>query len=129
MDSVTRVEGFGNLSGLISLLNDEVTRTGLDDGLDVGVLVAGNDDEPTGMGPDLLVLADAQLHELVATQDGALAPEADRGVLLPRPLTALDALVDVTHRGFVGGGAPLLLALHGRILSRMGSAATARERD
>src|SRR6516225_5384354 len=110
--SGTRVVLFGNLSGLIWLLNDDVARPCLDHRLDVGRLVTGHDDEPPGMRPDVLVLADAQLDQLVTAELSAFAAKADRGVLLSRPLPALDALVDVANRRLVCAGALLPLALH-----------------
>jgi len=45
-------------------------------------------------------------------QPSAFAAKADRGVLLSRPLPALDALVDVANRRLVCAGALLPLALH-----------------
>jgi len=80
--------------------------------------VAGDEHESAGVGPDRLVLAYGQLDQLITAQSGAFAAKADRAVLLPRPLATLDALVDVTDRRLIGGGAPLLLALHDWILSR-----------
>jgi hypothetical protein len=64
------------------------------------------------------VFVSGQLDQLVATQAGALAAEADRRVLVAGPLPAFDALVDVADRCLVGGGALLLLALRSRMLSR-----------
>jgi hypothetical protein len=101
-----------DLASLISLLNDDVARSGLDHGLQLVELVAVDDDEPPGMGAHVFVLADGQLDQLVAAEAGALAPEGDGGVLFPRPLSTLDALVDIADGCFIGGRAPLLLALH-----------------
>jgi hypothetical protein len=78
--------------------------------------VSGDQNESAWTRADLFVLTNGQLDELVAPETGALTTEADRGVLVPRPSPAHDALV--ADRRLVSGGAPLLVALHGRMLSR-----------
>jgi hypothetical protein len=57
----------GNLGGLILLLNDDVARSGLDHGLDIAELVAGDHHESAGIGADLLVLAHGQFDQLITT--------------------------------------------------------------
>jgi hypothetical protein len=120
-------------SGLISFLHDEVAGPGRDDRLEIRKLVAGDDDEPARVRADLFVFVNGELDELVAPQAGALTPEADRRVLVPGPLAALDALVDVADGRLVGGGVPLLLALHSGMFSRcerhLGGFGTTEERE
>ena len=109
------------------LLHDDVAGAGRDDALDVRQFMAGKNHEPPGVRADLLVLADRQLDEPVAPDTGAFAAEADWSVLVPGPLTSLDALVDIADRRFGGARTLLLLlfALHNRIFSRR---ATPRQR-
>jgi hypothetical protein len=100
------------------LLHDEVAGPRRDHGLDVRELVPRNHNEAVRVRANLLVFTNRELDEPVAPQAGALAPEADRTVLVPWPLPALDALVDVANDRLVAGGTALILALHSGMFSR-----------
>jgi hypothetical protein len=102
---------------LIELLHDQITGAALDDDLGTEALVPWDHNEPAGIRANLLVLADAQLEQLVAPEPGAFAAKADRRVLLAGPLAALDALVDLAKHRLVGRVSLLKLIPHATIPS------------
>src|SRR2546423_49060 len=87
------------------LLGHDVAVVALDDGLDVGDLVAGEHQEAARVGPYPLVFAHRQLDELVAAELAALAHEGPRSVVGGVRAAGLDGLVDLPVGRLVTGDA------------------------
>ena len=111
------VPSVGQLAGVTSLLDHNIVRRLLDDGLDRWVLVTRRHHEPTGTGPHALLIAQSKRQENRTFEPRALASEARMCVLLHRPKAALDSLVDFAKHRLVRGGVQFAPLVHDSVLA------------
>ena len=106
---IPRIGALGNGAGLAAFDDDQKPSAAVDDVLG-WTLVAAHDEEASRVGPDLLVLAQRELDQFVASEPRAFAYERDEALAGHPP--DLDRLVDQPERRLIASEPPRLSVLH-----------------